>query len=571
LTGFGEIRETDEIEYNPNWIPVPFKLDAGEHVLAVRYSASSYGDLSGARGAWLARGNIRPGFVLSIREISDIKRTIQAYADATSMRIGFFFVGILAALALLHLLLFLFYRVERANLFYGIYAFAIALSIFLGNLQTFGHFGSTFYLIANAGGAILSFVMFIALLAFLHTAFGRPFSFIFWTIALLWLASSILSLVFLRNLGAYRILPNVVLFVYFSYSIYLLVQALRERRAGAWILFVGVQIFAFTMLLNLLNQLNVFKSPGELSLLQELAGILSVPIAVSVFLARNFARTNRNLVERLEEVKQLSERQIEQERRESELRLENERRAKELEEARQLQLSMLPKKLPELPNIEIAVYMKPATEVGGDYYDFHVGADGGLTVAVGDATGHGLKAGTVVTAAKTLFRNYADDADISGVFKKSSRVIKEMNLRGLFMAMTMLKVKDNRLAMCAAGMPSALVFRAGDGRVEEIAIRAMPWGSPFPAAYEQSELTISAGDAILLMSDGFPEMFSETGEMIGDSAAADVLREAANCSPQEIINRLVETGEKWAGSRPSDDDVTFVVLKVKQDAAGVQN
>ena len=52
---------------------------------------------------------------------------------------------------------------------------------------------------------------------------------------------------------------------------------------------------------------------------------------------------------------------------------ENERKTKELEEARQLQLSMLPKQLPQLPHLDIAVYMKTATEVGGDYYDFNVG------------------------------------------------------------------------------------------------------------------------------------------------------------------------------------------------------
>ena len=52
---------------------------------------------------------------------------------------------------------------------------------------------------------------------------------------------------------------------------------------------------------------------------------------------------------------------------------ENERKTNELEEARQLQLSMLPKELPQLPNLDIAVYMKTATEVGGDYYDFNVG------------------------------------------------------------------------------------------------------------------------------------------------------------------------------------------------------
>ena len=53
-------------------------------------------------------------------------------------------------------------------------------------------------------------------------------------------------------------------------------------------------------------------------------------------------------------------------------------------------MALLPEKLPELPNLQIAVYMKTATEVGGDYYDFNISADGTLNVAMGDATGHGV-------------------------------------------------------------------------------------------------------------------------------------------------------------------------------------
>ena len=569
LTNFGEIRESDEIEYNPNWIPVPFKLDTGEHVLAVRYSALAFGDLSGARAAWLAGGNIRPGFMLSIREIDDIKMTIQNYATMTSMRIAFLFSGILLGLALLHLLLFLFYRVERANLFYSIYAFAFALSFILGNLQAHGHFGLTLYLITSVITAILPFVVYVALLAFLHVAFGRPFGFIFWMIALIWFASAIISVVFLRNLGTFKIVPNVALFCYFSFSIYLLVQALREKRAGAWILFVGVQFFAIAMLFNLLQQLSLFTLPGYLTLLQELAIILSIPIAVSVFLARNFAATSRNLAVRLEEVKQLSKQQIELERRESELRVENERRAKELEEAKQLQLSMLPKKLPQIPNLEIAAYMKPATEVGGDYYDFHVGDDGTLTVAVGDATGHGLKAGSVVTATKSLFNAFADDENIPQILERMSRALKKMNLRGLFMAMAMVKIKGGSLTICVAGMPSALIYRAATGQVEEVAIRAMPLGSISKFAYRQQTLDLSAGDCIILMRDGFPEMFNEAGDMLSDGTANKVLREIADKSPQEIINRFVQIGEQWANGRPQDDDVTFVVLKFKDSNGNV--
>lgn len=85
------------------------------------------------------------------------------------------------------------------------------------------------------------------------------------------------------------------------------------------------------------------------------------------------------------------------------MQAENDRKTEELEEARQLQLSMLPKELPALQNLDIAVYMKTATEVGGDYYDFNVSIDGTLTVVLGDATGHGMKAGTMVTTTKSLF------------------------------------------------------------------------------------------------------------------------------------------------------------------------
>src|SRR5262249_17728666 len=149
----------------------------------------------------------------------------------------------------------------------------------------------------------------------------------------------------------------------------------------------------------------------------------------------------------------LIERTIDDARRRRGVEAEKEQRARELEGARQRRLSMLPKSLPQLPHLDIAVYMKPATEVGGDYYDFHLADDGTLTVAVGDATGHGLKAGTVVTAMKSLFRSFAAEPEILSVFNRSSRVLKEMNLRSLFMGLTMIKLNGRRLKISSAGMP----------------------------------------------------------------------------------------------------------------------
>ncbi|HEX4951514.1 MAG TPA: SpoIIE family protein phosphatase, partial [Blastocatellia bacterium] len=259
----------------------------------------------------------------------------------------------------------------------------------------------------------------------------------------------------------------------------------------------------------------------------------------------------------------LVERMIEEARRREEIEAENEARAKELEEARQLQLSMLPKKIPQLPNLEIAAYMKTATEVGGDYYDFHLNGNGALTVAVGDATGHGLKAGTVVTAIKSLFRTFAPEPELVPILSHSSRVLKEMNLRSLFMAMTLVRIEGYRLKITAAGMPPVLIYRALTGAVEEVFIKALPLGSVRHYQWRQEELTLDPDDVILLMSDGFPERFNDHNEMLGYGKAHEVLRKTATQSAQAVIEQLVKAGDEWAGGRAQDDDVTFVVLKVK--------
>ena len=564
LVSFGEIGETGDVEYDPNHLPVIFHLDrAGEHTLAVRYSSSISANQSGLFTRWLKGSGFRPGFVFAVRSAADLNETVKKYAGDVSMRIGFLFAGFLFALALLHFLFYGFYRAERANLFYGIFVTAFAVNLIIGNYRTFGHLGVTPSLILSILSLCLLGIIFTMLPAFLLVAFARPLNKIFWALTFGWVAGLGLYFVFLNRFTIFRILPYVMISFSFIYCIILLIKSLREKRSGAWILLGGVIALQFGMLFILLIQLGVSALPEDFYFIAELGLMLGVPVAVSIFLARNFARTNRDLKTQLEQVETLSHEKIEQERRTAELRAENERRAKELEEARQLQLSMLPKNLPELPNLEIAAYMKPATEVGGDYYDFHVGKDGTLTVAVGDATGHGLKAGTVVTATKGLFNNLAPAPDIPDTLQQISRSLKAMNLRGLFMAMTLLKIKNNRLSISAAGMPSTLIYRHATGEIEKIDLRALPLGGIAGIKYQKQEFQLAPNDLIVLMSDGFPEMFNDRGEMLGDEEADKILLESANLAPQEIIECLIKRADSWADGRPPDDDVTFVVLKAK--------
>jgi len=242
---------------------------------------------------------------------------------------------------------------------------------------------------------------------------------------------------------------------------------------------------------------------------------------------------------------------------------ENERKTKELEEARQLQLSMLPSELPQLPNLDIAVYMKTATEVGGDYYDFHVGMDGTLTVVIGDATGHGLKAGTMVTAAKSLFNSHAANPDILFTFNEITRCIKQMQIHMLSMCLTILKISGNKIILSAAGMPPALLYRKGDMAVEEIVLKGMPLGAVSDFPYQLKETTIYTGDTLLLQSDGLPELFNQKREMFGYERVVQEFSKVAHKSPEEIIDELKNAGSNWVDGREPDDDVTFVVIKVK--------
>jgi ligand-binding sensor domain-containing protein/serine phosphatase RsbU (regulator of sigma subunit) len=246
------------------------------------------------------------------------------------------------------------------------------------------------------------------------------------------------------------------------------------------------------------------------------------------------------------------------------MKAEHERKTRELEEARELQLSMLPKELPQLPNLDIAVYMQTATEVGGDYYDFHVSMDGTLTVVVGDATGHGMKAGTMVTTAKSLFNSYAPNPDILFSFGEITRCIRQMNFSKLSMCLTMVKIQGNKLQMSTAGMPPSYLFRSKTGVVEEHLFQAMPLGTMQQFPYEVKETKLYPGDTILLMSDGFPELENKSGETYGYKKIRNGFEDVAEQSPDDIVSFLKSEGASWVDNENPQDDVTFVVLKVKE-------
>ncbi len=244
---------------------------------------------------------------------------------------------------------------------------------------------------------------------------------------------------------------------------------------------------------------------------------------------------------------------------------ENERKTIELEKARRLQLSMLPKQLPNVPDLDIAVHMQTATEVGGDYYDFHLDEKGCLTVVIGDATGHGLNAGTMVSVIKGLFIANVSQTDIKTFFENCTRTIKQLHLGNLYMALALVKIEKNELIASAAGMPPIYIYRNRTKTVDEIVLKGMPLGAFDDFSYQDKCIKLEEGDSILLLSDGLPELFNEQKEMFDYHRVKETFEKIGHENPEKIIDSFIDIAEQWRNGRAQDDDVTFVVLKVKEN------
>lgn len=583
---YGKLKEGTEEFYHPQGIPFVFQLpDTSIITLAVRFS--NY--LSINDSTWYNKKIEQKGFTLRIHDVDKkILSVVEIRTLTAALNVGLF--GLFLSLGLLYLLLFAFYSRNLENLYYSIFTLSLGFAIFLGFLKNLIHENiKLIVLFETIPGILLAFV-FLFYVLFLYRIFYAGIPKQGW----IFIGITILIAV----LFAFGSQSDFLGYLFFGFifviaieGIRVIIVALKNKKDNVWIIGTGVLFFgAFIFFLFAINVLEL-RIHQYLGMAMLFTGVFSLPISMSIYLARQIADTNKHLELQIGVVQELSERELENQKKHAELKLqhekeaasakeselravaaelqakviqaENDRKTKELEEARELQISMLPKEIPQLPNLEIAVYMETATEVGGDYYDFHVADDGILTVVIGDATGHGLNAGTMVTVTKSLFKSHADNNDILATFREISRVIKGMKFRLLSMCLCMLKINGNQLTISSAGIPPTLIYRVESDTIEEFLIRGMPLGVKKDFPYEIRKTEIAKGDTILLMSDGFPELFNAEKEMLDYPKVKEIFHEAATKNSEEIISHLKNSVRNWAGNKAPDDDITFVVIKVK--------
>ncbi|MBL8115638.1 MAG: SpoIIE family protein phosphatase [Acidobacteria bacterium] len=535
-------------------------LEPGVRVLAVRFANPI------AEG--LRRGGFYAGFSLELGHAapalrSDVDRVERGAAGT------WFFTSVFLSFALLHLLLFLFGPDLRENLYFALLCLANAT---LGYLLM----GKAvlrdphFILFSEPTMGVAGLLFALSSVLFTHEAFGvrRPRA----VTGLLLAGFTGLSV--WSAFAAMQAVP----FVFFS-MLFGSAEAVRTvcvaafrgkpgaRLVGAGILAIGLG-FGVGLLANLGVDMSFLGPRRVVRAIIPFASVVVLLVLSSVHLARRVAAINRELRERIDEVTRLSEEKLEKERHARAIEVSRKlleaefaRKAEELEEARQLQISMLPGRPPAIPGFRIAARMQTASEVGGDYYDFDLGPDGALTIAIGDATGHGMRAGTLVTATKSLFGAFAREPELISTMTRAGAALARMNLRALTMALTIVRIKDGQAHIAAAGMPPVLIHRGRTGTVESFLVPGMPLGARTPFPYAQSIAAFGPGDTLLLMSDGLPERLDPNDDMLGYERTLELFREAAHRDVEDLLDSLVSQAGLFAKGRAPEDDVTLVVIR----------
>ncbi len=460
-----------------------------------------------------------------------------------------FFTSLAIVFALLHFILFLYNRQLKSNLYFAIFAFLYAGSIFFDYQATLATTGRSEVLYLRIHRGVMPYPPIFALL-FVYSLFKSRIPKQFWVITAGLIVTGILAII--EPVKNFNYVQFFLIGVFIE-SVRLIIGGTKRKEEGAWIIAIG---FAFILVFSSYDMLLDF---GLLEPINNIHngypfGFLGLIVFMSVYLARDFAKTNERMLAHEREAKETElKRRL--------LEVEDARKSKELDEARQLQLAMLPQCINEVNGLDICFDMKPATEVGGDYYDYHVSEDGTLTIAIGDATGHGMKAGIMVSIIKSLFMTHAGQTDILSFFEKGSRTIKQMRLGNLYMALMLVQIKDDKLTASSAGMPPLYIYRKATKSVEDFVIKGMPLGAFDSFSYKTIETELAPGDAVLLMSDGLAELFNEKDEMLDYSRVKEIFQNVAEEQATQIVGRLRVAGDEWRNGRPQDDDITLVVLK----------
>lgn len=243
---------------------------------------------------------------------------------------------------------------------------------------------------------------------------------------------------------------------------------------------------------------------------------------------------------------------------------EKERIGAELNVATQIQADMLPRifpPFPEMKEIDLYATMKPAKEVGGDFYDFFLVDDDHICLVMADVSGKGVPAALFMVIAKTLIKNQAQlGKSPSEILANVNDQLCEGNEAELFVTvwLAIVEVSTGRGIAANAGHEHPAICRKG-GQYELVVYRHSPAVATMEGLrFKEHSFELNPGDRLFVYTDGVAEATNASNELFGTDRMLAVLNKNPNASPLELLQNVQQGINEFVADAPQFDDITML-------------
>ncbi len=247
--------------------------------------------------------------------------------------------------------------------------------------------------------------------------------------------------------------------------------------------------------------------------------------------------------------------------------VEKERLERELKMAAAVQNSLLPEKLPEYPGYAFAAYLKPAWEVGGDFYDVLDLDEEHSGLLMADVADKGFHAALFMAVTRTLFsqesRHSLSPAKVAGAVHQGMLNVATSNDIFVTAFYGVLHRPTGLLTYVRAGHDRPLLYRPGQ-KVQPLSGNGRFLGMIHDLVLAEHTVQLQPGDRLLLMSDGVPDAANIQGKQYGNACLVETLESGGDKSAADLVSFIADDIAEWCQGAPPFDDLTLLAVEVKQ-------
>ncbi|OQX95396.1 hypothetical protein B6I21_05675, partial [candidate division KSB1 bacterium 4572_119] len=240
-----------------------------------------------------------------------------------------------------------------------------------------------------------------------------------------------------------------------------------------------------------------------------------------------------------------------------------------LEIARRVQSSFLPRKKPTLSGIDIASACIPATEVGGDYFDFIALDENRLGVVIGDVSGKGISAAFHMTLTKGFLKSQAKTVESPReVLIHLNELFYENVERTTFISMIygIFDIRNKKFTFARAGHNPLLLKKDGIKDVEILCPKGLALGLEkgelFQRVIEEYSIGINSKDVFMFYTDGFSEAMNNKKEEFGEDRLKSILNKVHSISAENIMAETKSQVLAFVNNADQHDDMTMIIVKI---------